>query len=474
MAPRGHGSDIRTVCPQCGEEDQVPESACQSCRHYIFSVPDWAQSPRRRRILTWRRGGVLGILMLLVGTFVWTSYPFFPNPVTLLFKRPSTSVTSASLPGQWAMRGRDLQQSSYVSSFSRQPEGRLVWSLDLGTYTRSAPAVVDGIIYIGGDFKIIALNAETSETIWELPTTGPVHSSPAVAGEMLYLGLLDKHIIALDRESGQLRWAFEAEVPTPGSAAVDNGMVYMGTLDGFVYALDAETGELIWKHKSNGSVASPPVIYEGNTYASSSGGSLYARNSRTGDRRLRFRTGAQLLRTPVAGNGLVYFESDGKIIAVDAGARDLPLEYQLKSVWAQLWIWQFPVPNPPGQAGGRWRVSPARVSPEGREPSFFFPPAVTPEALYVKDTQGLFYAIDALKGIKLWRFPAEGPNNTPAVVVGRRVYFGTEAGLLYALDRFNGEPLWELSLGAPVVTQPVFSEGRLYVRTRDGKLHSIE
>ena len=471
MAARGRGSAITTICPRCGAAGQVPGSICQNCRHHFAVLPEWAQPMRRNRWRSWPRLLAIVLLVVALGAVVWANYPFIPNPVVIIFKRPSTNVTSASLPGQWAMHGGDLQQTNYVPSYSHQPEGRLVRSLDLGASTRSAPAIVDGVIYIGGHFKIMAIDAETSQTIWELPTTGPVHSSPAVAGKLLYVGLLDKRIIALDRESGQIRWTFTTEDIVPGSAAVDYGMVYIGSRDSFLYALDAKMGELIWKFKTVGvPAASPPAIYNGKIFVSSSNGNLYVRSSRTGDTRLRFRTGASLLKSPVVGNGLVYFESSGDVFAVDADARELPGQYQLNLLWAQLWLWQFPVvPKPPGQPGGKWRLS-----PDGGGQSFRFAPALTPETLYIGDTQNLFYAVDALKGTKLWRFRADAPIAASAVVVGERVYFGTEDGLLYALDRFSGEPLWKLSLGAPLETQPVFSEGRLYARTSDQTLHFIE
>lgn len=170
-------------------------------------------------------------------------------------------------------------------------------------------------------------------------------------------------------------------------------------------------------------------------------------------------------------NGLVYFPSGGRIYAIDADAREIPGQYQLKQVWAQFWLWQIPgVPKPPGQQGGRWRFSPERPSRFGIASS----PAVAAKVFYVGDTLGNFYARSALSGAELWSYKADGAIVTSPVVVGDRVYFGANDGMLHALDRASGEVAWRLSLGASIETSPAFAMGRLYVRTSDGRLHALE
>jgi outer membrane protein assembly factor BamB len=101
------------------------------------------------------------------------------------------------------MSGMDVQQRRYVAAAPHPPEGLLVWSADLGTPTRSVPVVVDNVIYIGGDFKLMALDVHTGHGLRETPTTGPVHTSPATAGDRLYIGLQDWRVLALDRHAGK-------------------------------------------------------------------------------------------------------------------------------------------------------------------------------------------------------------------------------------------------------------------------------
>ena len=456
-------------CLHCGAGGQTSGSLCSSCRRFIIQVPDWSRAEaQRRRLPSLRVLAVLSVLGVLLAGLIWINYPFIPNPIILLFNRPSTDLSSSSSPGQWPMVGGGLSLSSYVESPSSQPEGRLLRSLDLGSPTRSAPAIVDGVIYIGADFKVLAIGAADGQTVWETTTTGPVHSSPAVAGDLLYFGLLDSSVVALDRHSGRLVWDYKTDDPVVASAAVDGGMVYIGSSDGHLYALDADNGKLIWKLDTGGALISTPAVHDGKVYVTSNNGSLYVRNSRTGDKRLRFRTSPALSTSPVAANGLVYFDSYPVIFAVDLDARELPVQYAFSLVWAQLWLWQFPVPEPPGQPGGRWRF--ASDNPEA---SLHGQPTVTPDALYVSDTRGGLYAVDALEGTRLWRIQSDSIIVAAGLAAGDRLYFGTQDGLLHAVDRFTGEPLWELSLGAPLGAQLAFADGVIYARTSDGTLHII-
>ena len=90
------------------------------------------------------------------------------------------------------------------------------------------------------------------------------------------------------------------------------------------------------------------------------------------------------------------------------------------------------------------------------------------------DTQGLFYARDAIDGTELWSFQADVTILGSPVVLGNRVYFGDMGGEFYSLDRNTGQVIWQVSLGAPIAVSPVFAQGRFFVRTTDGRLHAIE
>ena len=143
------------------------------------------------------------------------------------------------------MRGANPDGSGYIAGTSPALKGEIVQTYDLGVATRSSPAIVEGVIYIGGDFKITAFDGNDGEPKWETPTAGPVHGTPAVAGQNLYVPLQDKRLLALDLKSGAIRWEFDSDSPLIGSVAVDGGIVYAAAQGRKVYAIDAESGRQI-------------------------------------------------------------------------------------------------------------------------------------------------------------------------------------------------------------------------------------
>lgn len=449
-----------TGCPWCGASGTTAWGTCLACGRY-YLAQGWVRTPRGRPHFLWFMGGV-GVIAIL-----WAL--FLPDPVMMVFKRPTTALGIQVSADQWAMWGKEVQQRRYVAEVPRQVAGHLLWSVDLGTPTRSVPVIVDNVIYVGGHFQLMALDAHSGQRLWEIPTTGPVHTSPAVAGDLLYIGLQDWRVLALDRHTGTTRWEFRMHNPVAGSAAVAQGIVYIGSMDGFLYALDAATGKRLWSFKTYEQPLSPPALDAGTLFVGSMEGTLYTLHARTGQLLFRFRAPERVQETPVVANGLVYFPSGGQIFALDAAARHFPGQYHLHLAWTHFWFWGLPVPRPPAQSGGKWRFSPKQL-PRG----IISAPAVAPEAFYVGDVKGYLYARRALEGTELWQFQAGSAIMASPLILGPRVYFGADDGYLYALDRAQGELLWKLALGEPIHTAPVFASQRLYLRTTDGRLHAIE
>ena len=471
------GAGSAVVCSWCGAEGQTPGEPCRECQRVNANIPRWAQ-PRRRGRLAWftrRRIIRLTIAAVVLVFLAWLYYPFFPNPVTLLFRAPSTEASSDSRDGQWSMTGRDLRLTRHIPVPASQPEGRVVWSRHLGTPTRGAPVVHDGVVYMGGYFEVIALDAATGEELWRLEIATPLDHSVAIAGETLYIGLTNHRVLAVDRNSRQQLWEFKTEGPISSSPVVAGGIVYVGSSDSFVYALDAASGKLLWKAEIVGELRSAPAVSDGLVYAAANLGDLYVFDARTGQDKLRYRASGNTKASPAVGNGLAYFPAGGRVYAVKADAREVAGEYQFNRVWAQFYYWQIPgVPRPPVQKGGQWLFDPDFNAQERTTTGLVAAPAVTPDTLYVGSFRGVFYAADAASGKETWRITADGPVFESAVVMGDRVYFGDSAGSFHALRRSDGEQVWKLALVAPIEIAPVFAEGRFYVRTTDGTLHAIE
>ncbi|MEM2292238.1 MAG: PQQ-binding-like beta-propeller repeat protein [Nitrososphaerota archaeon] len=198
--------------------------------------------------------------------------------------------------------------------------GDLVWIYMTQDNVHSSPAVADGIVYVGSyDDNVYALNASTGGLIWKYKTGSDVFSSPAVADGIVYVGSCDNNVYALNATTGEVIWSYKTGFWVVSSPAVVDGIVYVGSWDGNVYALNATTGELIWKYTTGGSISSCPVVSLNNVvYIGSGDNKTYALNAKTGELIWSYQTGGDVWSSPALADGVIYFASryEGKIYAV--------------------------------------------------------------------------------------------------------------------------------------------------------------
>ncbi|OGU25674.1 MAG: hypothetical protein A2X66_09190 [Ignavibacteria bacterium GWA2_54_16] len=108
------------------------------------------------------------------------------------------------------------------------------------SWVLSTPAIDDGKVFVGSsDAQFFqAVDQASGQEIWRYRGGGPIWSSAAVAGPLLYFGVNDGHIVAVDKETGVERWRFKTGDRIFSSPLVDNGMVFCGSDDGNFYAIE--------------------------------------------------------------------------------------------------------------------------------------------------------------------------------------------------------------------------------------------
>ena len=135
----------------------------------------------------------------------------------------------------------------------------------------SAALAPEGIVYIGADTALYALNAATgsggfSGTVkWAYETRGLIMGSPALDRDgRIFVGSMDGSLYALRQSDGGFIWQFDAEGGLYSSPALDGeGRLYVGSVDSYLYALDSATGRLAWKFRASAAIYSSPAISPG-------------------------------------------------------------------------------------------------------------------------------------------------------------------------------------------------------------------
>jgi outer membrane protein assembly factor BamB len=313
--------------------------------------------------------------------------------------------------------------------------GAMRWRVWTGGREFTAPAIANGVVYIGSqDGSISALDASTGAVRWRVATSGRGVSSPAVANGAVYVGI-NGSLVALDASTGALRWQFPPKTspsPTTGASlgtvrpqvqpsgfpyfafstpVVANGVVYADSEgDQSVYALDATTGALRWQFlppPSDNGFPEAPAVERGVVYVvsghneplGSAHGSIYALDATTGALRWRVHDSTHAYSAPAVADGVIYVSStEGYVSALDAITGAV-----------------------------RWRFATNVAATQM--------PGVTNRVVCVAVYDGSIYALNAQTGAQRWRFQTDGAQGmAPSPVVADGVVYVNSSKFLYALN----------------------------------------
>ncbi|OPC78011.1 serine/threonine protein kinase [Embleya scabrispora] len=318
------------------------------------------------------------------------------------------------------------------------PGSARTWRFTTGGWVHSSPAVADGVVYVGSlDNRLYALEVATGAKKWAFPTGGGITSSPAVARGLVYVGSTDENLYALDVATGLVKWRFPTEGKVASSPAVADGIVYIGSEDQHVYALNADTGTMKWSYPM-GHVYTWPAVADGVVYVGSNDQNLYAIDAAGGVKKWAFPAAGAVNAPPRVAGGVVYVGSEDKnVYAIDA------------ATGAKKWSYR---------TGGKVDSS----------------PAVAGGVVYVGSDDKNLYAVDAATGAKKWSYPTGDKIDSSPEVVGGVIYFGSRDKNVYALDAATSNRKWTYSTGGEVRSSAAVVGGVAYIGSGDGNVYAID
>jgi hypothetical protein len=97
-------------------------------------------------------------------------------------------------------------------------------------------------------------------------------------------------------------------------------------------------------------------------------------------------------------------------------------------------------------------------------------PIVAGGKLFVATHSGNLYGCDAMSGVPLWRFKAEGPFlHSPAISINALVIAASVDGALYGISARSGEAQWSVFLGqGGAAASPLVVDDRIFIGSRAG------
>lgn len=310
-----------------------------------------------------------------------------------------------------------------VRAFDAKTGARL-WQVALDTSGKDkvvqfggGASVDDGRVYAtNGRGDAAALDAATGKILWKVRPAGPLRGAPGFGLGNVYVQTQDNQIIALKADTGETVWTDSATLETSGvfgvaTPSVAQGTVVAGFSSGELSALRYENGRIVWQDQlsrtsistsvsSISDIDASPVIDQGKVYAIGQGGRMVAMDLITGSRLWELSIGG--ISTPwLAGEWLFVVTDEAKLFCIARATgkvrwiSELPRWRDPKSKNKPI-AWYGPV-----LAGGRLLlvnsngqlvnvlVADGKIGTSVKAgKNFYLPPVVANNMLYLLDAKG--------------------------------------------------------------------------------------
>jgi len=142
--------------------------------------------------------------------------------------------------------------------------GKGLWKYETYNFINGACALYSGMAVFGGcDGYIHLVDVLTGKARSSMEISTYVASSACIDGDLAFVGDYDGRFSAVDLLNQKVSWTFEnkqANLPFIGSPALIGDLVYIGNRDKYVYCLNKKSGELVWKYNTGGRVDASPVV----------------------------------------------------------------------------------------------------------------------------------------------------------------------------------------------------------------------
>ncbi len=398
--------------------------------------------------------------------------------------KPATAPTLHPENVSWGTYQHSSDRNAVFQNYSIAHD----WSYNAKAKINSGFALVGNkLLFTTFSRKLVAIDVRNGHELWQAQVPNIAMSTPIVAGSTVYIGtgkngvlprtLMVKlrfprervwgvpagdEIAAFDLRTGAPRWTYHTVGEDMPSPVYDNGRLIFANGDSHAYALRADTGALLWStdigaiSTMSNAVSTGEAVVVGVCADGMRDSSSVALDSSTGKILWRSQYG-HCDATPTYAGGKV-FVSD--VSPGDTWLQGRPLVAALDPKTGKpFWTYR-------AARQGLWSIvgsEEAAVAGAYANGTYYQATPFTDELI----------AFDASTGNVRWSFHTAGPAKMSPVIENGRVYIGDTAGIFYTLDASNGNVLELRSFKEPFSVTPPIIAGQKLIIVNGTNVHAI-
>lgn len=317
-----------------------------------------------------------------------------------------------------------------------------LWTFNAESPVHSSPAIYKDLIYIASSEGLLkAVDMETGDIEFEIDLEGKTNSSPIVNSNRLYIGTEDG-LKAVNINSHKIIWEYDCG-NVESTPMIYKDVVYFGSDDGHLYGLNKTNGKVILNKKLDGELKSSPAVVGDNIYIGSTNGKLYSIGTDK-DKNWEFTTGDEILSSPAYANSSVFIgSSDGSIYSLNKSNGELN--------------WKVDLNNKV--------ISSPTVDEHDN-------------SIYIGSDEGNLTCIDIRDGTVKWSYATGGEVQTTPALKDNLVAFGSNNGVFYVLNKYTGAEEFTYNPGtvlfnSAITSSPVINGNSLFFADDSGYLYSL-
>ena len=317
-----------------------------------------------------------------------------------------------------------------------------LWTFNVGSPIHSSPAIYKDYIYIvSADGILKAIDMETGQEEWDLDLEAKTNSSPIVNSNRLYIGCEDG-LKAININNHDIVWDYDCD-SVESTPFFSDDVVYFGSDDGHLYGLDKDDGKVVLNKKLDGELKSSPIVVNDSIYIGCTIGKLYSVGT---DKQTNweFTTGDEVISSPSFVNDTVIFgSSDGNIYCLNESDGELN--------------WKVDLNNKV--------ISSPTVDEHDN-------------SVYIGSDEGNLTCLDIRDGTIKWSHSVGDKVQTTPALKDNLIVFGSNNGNLYVLNKYTGIEEFTYNPGtilfnSAITSSPVINGNSLFFGDDSGNVYSL-